>query len=451
MLGKNKVDYVYFIYFFVYDILIIGDDMKRMVNYIFLLVICLLPVMVDAKANVEFEKGFDLQFFLYQENGKSFLYDMKNSNPDNGGILLEYNSTNDLINEHTFTPSENASVDEYKPLIEYYKNLYPVFKQGTIYDTADKEKIYAAHFYDDEFSIYDIKSGAYEYVDFDEDLDFTKKTLGKSYGLYKVLDGNASIIQEYGDYFVVDYFGENLGDFFVGVFDDEYKEIIRFRTNYYFDKIIYIHDELIYVMETINKIDIYNLDGEKLQTITLSDPYINPCIREDEDEDESSPVYMRIINNDLFITYFDSGTVIPRRLAIFDAEEYVGHANYVSFFTVKYSINFDVKPILSSNGDFTYEFKEEKDGKPYVELKITPKDGYSVEDIIVTDVNGNEIEVTDNKFYMPLNDVTVEVKYVQGEYLPIPDTFLSKSVTVIFIGLVLISLGFYTINYVRQE
>ena len=31
--------------------------MKRMVNYIFLLVICLLPVMVDAKANVEFEKA----------------------------------------------------------------------------------------------------------------------------------------------------------------------------------------------------------------------------------------------------------------------------------------------------------------------------------------------------------------------------------------------------------
>ncbi|MBQ8534519.1 MAG: hypothetical protein IJ463_02415, partial [Bacilli bacterium] len=75
----------------------------------------------------------------------------------------------------------------------------------------------------------------------------------------------------------------------------------------------------------------------------------------------------------------------------------------------------------------------------------------SVEEIIVTDANGERIEVTNNKFYRPLNDVKIEVKYVKGEYLPIPDTFLGKSVSLIIIGLVLVSLGFYTINYVRQE
>ena len=55
------------------------------------------------------------------------------------------------------------------------------------------------------------------------------------------------------------------------------------------------------------------------------------------------------------------------------------------------------------------------------------------------DDNGNNvcevyrIEVTNNKFIMPMSDVKVEVKYVKGEYLPIPDTFLSRSVSLILI------------------
>ena len=50
-----------------------------------------------------------------------------------------------------------------------------------------------------------------------------------------------------------------------------------------------------------------------------------------------------------------------------------------------------------------------------------------------------------------MNDVRVEVKYIQGEYLPIPDTGLSKSITLILIGAILIGLGLYTFNFVRQE
>ena len=74
-----------------------------------------------------------------------------------------------------------------------------------------------------------------------------------------------------------------------------------------------------------------------------------------------------------------------------------------------------------------------------------------MKEIIVTDINGNRIDVTNNKFYKPMNDVRVEVKYVQGEYLPIPDTFLGKSITLILIGLILIGLGLYTVNYVKRE
>ena len=52
---------------------------------------------------------------------------------------------------------------------------------------------------------------------------------------------------------------------------------------------------------------------------------------------------------------------------------------------------------------------------------------------------------------MPSSDVKIEVKYKGGEYVPIPDTFMSNSLKVSFIGLILVGLGFYTINYVKRD
>ena len=104
-----------------------------------------------------------------------------------------------------------------------------------------------------------------------------------------------------------------------------------------------------------------------------------------------------------------------------------------------------------TGGRYTAERKIDEFDREYVELNITTIDGYVVDTIKVVDAYGNEIEVTDNKFYMPGSDVIVSVTYKVGEYLPIPDTGLSQSITIILIGLILISLGAYTINYVRQE
>ena len=97
------------------------------------------------------------------------------------------------------------------------------------------------------------------------------------------------------------------------------------------------------------------------------------------------------------------------------------------------------------------ERKIDEFDREYVELKITPKDGYVIDEVIVTDVNGNKIEVTDNKFYMPSTDVKVEVKYKGGEYLPIPNTALSQNISFILIGIILIGLGMYTMNFIKRE
>ena len=52
---------------------------------------------------------------------------------------------------------------------------------------------------------------------------------------------------------------------------------------------------------------------------------------------------------------------------------------------------------------------------------------------------------------MPDSDVKIEVKYkTLEEYVAVPDTFLGRSITLIFIGFILIGLGVYTVNYVKN-
>ena len=122
-----------------------------------------------------------------------------------------------------------------------------------------------------------------------------------------------------------------------------------------------------------------------------------------------------------------------------------------SFLTMVYDLDFDIEKVESSNGEFTYESKIDEDGKEYIELKITPKEGYSIENIIVTDASGNKIEVKNNRFYKPLNDVKIEVTYINGEYVPIPNTALNSNVTFILISVILIGLGLYVMNFVKRE
>ena len=160
-------------------------------------------------------------------------------------------------------------------------------------------------------------------------------------------------------------------------------------------------------------------------------------------------VDMDFFNNEFIILY--EYNPCDQRVNLTDANDFTNVTQIPYYITLKYSINYEVEKVISSNGDFTYENKVDEDGKSYVELKIEPKKGYSVKEIIVTDLNGNKIEVTDNKFYMPLNDVKVEVKYIEGEYLPIPNTALSQNISFILIGLILIGLGSYTMKFVKRE
>ena len=428
--------------------------MKKIVNILILMVICLLPTVVDAKLSYEFDWDLYNAVYLNKENNKyNFLEYYYSIYTDS---IFTFDENGQYLSEKTFI-SEDLDVAEFTKTKEFeaYKNLYIEY-YNYVYN-EDNMTFYRVRYYNETFRYYDSEQDKNVTIDFEEDLNFTKKLLGTKYDIFLKLKNdsyNVERIDEFDDYYVVNYYyNDNVNyttTYYTSVFDKDLNSIINFDSEEYDDYYkIYVHDGLIYVAVDNLNIDIYKLDGTKYDTMKLEHNIISAI------DDSCSGFYLsRILieGNEMFLHYEENQC--ETRIVMNDASDVqnvVGSEAYLGFIVLKYTLDFDVDTVESSSGEFTYETKVDEDGRSYVELKVTPKDGYSVEEIIVTDINGERIEVTNNKFYKPANDVKIEVKYVLGEYLPIPDTFLGKSFTVIIIGLILVGLGFYTINYVKGE
>ena len=428
--------------------------MKKIVNILILIVVCLLPTVVDAKANLTFEKEFNKEMFLYEENGKSYFFNLNSNGESDSDSLHLYDSNNNLFQSKSLDNGFDSIKElySYKPFFEYMKKF--MYLEDDIRLYSDNNMLYAVYYENEEINYFDLIDEESNIVKFEDNANFTKDALKNKYDIfyhYKNLDCHVLDIDEFNNYYVVSYYDANY-NYIISVIDEELNIILNFEYDYLeYKPVIYIYDNLIYVKKTNKSIDVYKLDGTNIQTLYISHELIDEYDNDDYCEylDFS---YMVIVDNKLYLPYMNTIFGCDKRYNFTDANEFVKVEIAVpDVLTLKYNLDFDVEKVESSNGEFTYEVKEDEDGKSYVELKITPKDGYSVKEIIVTDINGDRIEVTNNKFYKPLNDVKIEVKYVEGEYLPIPDTFLSKSLTLIIIGLVLVGLGIYTVNYVRND
>ena len=426
--------------------------MKKYLKIFILLIICFLPVMVDAKINFEFNSEYINQWFFYRDNDEYYFVDPTRSY-DSTGFILTYDKNNELINGDKYSDDESYT-DSTIINSKYFEPFYKMFLEpdGEVYD-KDNNKLYYVDYYYEIFSYYDYEQAKDIKIDFNEDLNHTKKLLGKKYDVYLTVKNTGvevNQITESNGYYIVYYNDEEYKNY-ISVLDGNYKIILTFSDSV-LGRAVYVYDDLIYLMETDDKIAVYKLDGTQIETLSISNNYIDDN-SDNYFEDSCGnfiPGSIYIENNEFYIMY--SLKFCEEKKIIFES----GHDDsatreLIEHITLKYDLSYDVEIVNSSNGEVTYETKVDEDGRSYVELKVVPKDGYSVEEIIVTDINGNRIEVINNRFLKPLTDVKIEVKYVKGEYLPIPDTFLGKSVSLIIIGLILVSLGFYTINYVRQE
>ena len=426
--------------------------MKRIIKLFILVFVCFLPIMVDAKADFKFEKEFNGELFLYEENNKYYFYNGLAEDLTKPGSVKIYKDNNEYLGNDILMNISAQSIKDlfaHRPFVEFYK--MSVIVGNNVLTIEEDNMMYSVVFSEGVISSINFETETTEEITIEQDPQLSRKLIGKGYDLYLDyvdLGYTVNLIREFDGYYVVDVYLEDEYDRSIIVYDNNLKKILTLDCDYNVNQFVYIYDNMIYVMKTNKVLELYKLNGEKYQTFNITsetiDNYNSGCAY-------LSPSYMNIVGNKLFINYYESNFGCYERVLYSDAKDLVKDmVSNPRFLTLEYTLDFDVNTITSSSGEFTYETIEE-DGESYVELKVTPKDGYSVEEIIVTDANGNRIEVTNNKFIKPLNEVTVEVKYVKGEYLPIPDTFIGKSVSLIIIGLVLVSLGFYTINYVRQE
>ena len=314
----------------------------------------------------------------------------------------------------------------------------------------DEVYVYSISYVYKEITAYNLDEDKAEIISFEDGTDLLKELMGNKYKILEKYNDKLEYIKhiyEFENTYVLTYLETDNYEYLALVFDKNYDLIFRYN-NGLNQRIYAVENEgLLYFTGVNGKIDVFKINGEKVSTITLEHDYF------DYEKHDMCGRYvvvdMDFFNNEFIILY--EYNPCDQRVNLTDANDFTNVTHIPYYITLKYSINYEVEKINSSNGDFTFENKIDEDGKSYVELKIEPKKGYSVKEIIVTDSNGNIIPVTSNKFYMPLNDVKVEVKYIEGEYLPIPNTSLSQNLSFILIGIILIGLGSYTMKFVKRE
>ena len=187
--------------------------MKKIVNYIILFVICLLPVMVDAKADIKFEKEFASELFLYEENNRYYFLNGLAENQTEPGSVKIYKDNNEYLGDGILININAQSAKDFyghKPFIEFYRNIgfieagASIIKEGNL--------LYNIMFREGIINTIDIDSEVNTEVDMEDDPQLCSKLLSKGYDLYLdyvELGYTVNLIREFDGYYVVLEFNAN--------------------------------------------------------------------------------------------------------------------------------------------------------------------------------------------------------------------------------------------------
>lgn len=120
--------------------------MKKYLKIFILLIICFLPVMVDAKINFEFNSEYINQWFFYRDNDEYYFVDPTRSY-DSTGFILTYDKNNELINGDKYSDDESYT-DSTIINSKYFEPFYKMFLEpdGEVYD-KDNNKLYYVDYY----------------------------------------------------------------------------------------------------------------------------------------------------------------------------------------------------------------------------------------------------------------------------------------------------------------
>ena len=420
--------------------------MKKIIKLFIFMFICLVPIVGNAESKLNFEWKLEDNHYITDSDGYYWF-----ANYNDSVSFAKYDKDGNFIAKKA-VPKETKLETVYNdPVLKaYLEESYYDLKYNSKYD-----KYFLADYYDRSLVVFGEKLGdSVSTISFEEESDLVKEYLGREFTIYDNLVKAGYYVENiYVDEgYYVSYYGNDT-HFFVEIYNNNGNSIFKTEKNGDYDIIAHVNNNNIYVIEEEDTIKVYGLDGELLNTFNISSK-----LESLYPNDEFYLWDFQVNNNNIMLLYDHeyhvdrsevSETSKNNRIKdLFDKAK----SRQAQFLFLKYRIENDMTLAADKTGGrYTAERKIDEFDREYVELNITTIDGYVVDTIKVVDAYGNEIEVTDNKFYMPGSDVIVSVTYKVGEYLPIPDTGLSQSITIILIGLILISLGAYTINYVRQE
>ena len=215
----------------------------------------------------------------------------------------------------------------------------------------------------------------------------------------------------------------------IGLLDKNGKPIWTKENNdyYAFVNVKLINDYIVALGETEYGYDvvIYDLDGKLVQTI----------------ESKNDGYGFLASTKDGFLVTDGSVSDCPIPESINPVSQTFSSSRYceLSANTEHYAIPYNITVTIEGEGEVKAN-EQSFSGKKQT-IEITPKAGYKVDSITITDTEGNIIDVEDNTFIMPASDVIIEVKFkkIIEEIIENPNT-AAISIT----GLVLLAgiLGF---------
>ena len=420
--------------------------MKKLLKLFIFIFICFMPFIVDAETKLTYDWKVEDLYYITSVDGKYYFYD----NMDDYYVNIYDKDGNFLVNKDSgFEDVENIA-DIFN--IKLYSTMM-FLDESQIKYNSKLNKYYTTYLFNGEVILYNDKTNSesimYEF-DNSEDEDEIKELIGKEYDIYTDLRSKDLIVGiiDYEEGHYISYSIDQDNGMSVNIFNENLETVYEKKFEEFFLPPVKIYNNKIYFVDEESVLNIYDLKGNVLFTRNLyldmneiyKDHYLYPC-------------RIDVEHNNLVIQfehYLNEPTGMKART--FDKNNIFDMGRQgSSLVTVKFNIESDIEFVNSNNGEAIGEKKIDEFDREYVELRIEPKAGYIVDEIIVTDAYGNRIEVNDNKFYMPSTDVKVEVKYKGGEYLPIPNTALSQNISFILIGILLIGLGMYTMNFIKRE
>lgn len=208
-----------------------------------------------------------------------------------------------------------------------------------------------------------------------------------------------------------------------------------------------------YTLDNAINVNIYDANNELIKTIDLKKDLIEQ-IEAELDNNQTVSADDISLGDIIAILPTDNGFVListtfttdyPLTSTIPDSKGVVG-----TTFFLKYGFDYIIDTKTDGNGEITSEKVEAGKGEE-IKFTVTPKEGYVLGAVKVTDSEGNVVIFTDYTFTMPSSDVLIEATFISKN----PDTtsmnlFITYSLLIIVLGAYLTIISIKKVSWINK-